>query len=131
MNKLLLDTNAVRKLADGDEVLRRVLDDAEKVYLSVVVLGELYYGYKGGNREAKNRIWLQDFMEKLGLEILVVEENTADFYAEIKEKLRKKGKPIPSNDLWIAAQALENGTVLVTDDRHFEEVAGLRVWGIS
>lgn len=128
MNKLLLDTNAVRKLDDGDEGLRQVVDNADEVYLPVVVLGELYYGYKGGNREAKNRIWLRDFMEKLGVDVLIIGETTVDFYADIKEKLRKKGKLIPSNDIWIAAQAVENGAVLISNDGHFSEIAGLRVW---
>lgn len=127
MSSISLDTNAFRTIVENTS-LREKIETSKEVFVSSVVLGELYYGYKGGDRENKNRQWLQHFLELAQISVLVVDEVTAEYYAEIREELRKKGTPIPSNDIWIAAHAMQTGSMLVTDDGHFDEVAGLRVW---
>jgi len=128
MNRILLDTNAFRKLFEEDEKVVKKIFAAVEVYASPIVIGELYYGYIGGSREASNREWLQKAILILDMEVVSIDKETADVYARIKEGLRKKGKPIPTNDIWIAAQAMELGAKLVTFDGHFKEIAGLRLW---
>lgn len=127
MSNISLDTNAFHTLLENT-ALKEKIESSKEVFVSSVVLGELYYGYKGGDRENKNRQWLQYFLETAQISVLTVDEATAEYYAQIREELRKKGKPIPSNDIWIAAHAMQTGSVLITDDGHFDEVVGLRTW---
>jgi len=131
MKRILLDTNVYRRLYDADSDLIEKIEKSQKIFMSPIVLGELFSGFRKGNREQQNMRWLEKFCGSNSIEVIEIGEETAKHYALIKEGLEKKGKPIPTNDIWIAAQAMENGAVLVTNDGHFEEVAGLRVWGIS
>ncbi len=128
MNKVLLDTNAITRLFAGEHKVLDVLSNARTVYLSVFVLGELYAGFMGGTREDENRDILQQFISKPMVDILNANQETASVFAFIKHQLKKSGKPIPINDVWIAAHAMETGSVLLTYDTHFRYVAGLRVW---
>ena len=128
MRRVVLDTNAYAALHRGDE---RVLDElavADRVYVPVFVFGELLYGFKLGGRELENRRRLEAFVRKPTVRSLDTSSETADLFATLKSGLRKKGTPIPDNDLWIAAQCLETGSTLVSFDRHFETVDGLRLW---
>jgi tRNA(fMet)-specific endonuclease VapC len=129
MSKALLDSNAFRKISDIHQPILEMLETYSRLFVSPVVLGELFGGYKKGNREKKNKDSLEQFLQKHNIEIPKISEETAEIYAQIKFGLEKKGKPIPVNDIWIAAQAMENGAVLVTYDQHFSEIPGLRVWG--
>ena len=126
--KVLLDTNALTALWHGDERILEALDQAEQVLLSVIVLGELHAGFRGGSRLIENRARLNDFLGKPLVEALEVSAETSEVYGQIKDSLRKAGNPIPINDVWLSAQALERGAVLVTFDEHFRQVAGLRRW---
>ncbi len=126
--KILLDTNALSALWHGDERILEALDQAEQVLLSVIVLGELHAGFRGGSRLVENRARLNDFLGKPLVEALEVSAETSEVYGQIKDSLRKAGNPIPINDVWLSAQALETGAVLVTFDEHFRHVAGLRRW---
>lgn len=128
MKKLILDTNAFRRLADGDVSLRMDVEQADWIGVTPIVLGEMLAGFKRGNRERNNLEKLGGFLNKDGVEILNIGYETAKVYAQIWNDLAKKGKPIPTNDMWIAAQAMENGAVLISSDEHFKEIAGLRVW---
>ncbi|MBI5358686.1 type II toxin-antitoxin system VapC family toxin [Candidatus Amesbacteria bacterium] len=129
MKKILVDTNALRKVSEDYEPILEKFNDSDVILLSPIVIGELIYGYKKGNREAKNKKFLESFIEENNIEVLKISQETAEIYANFRYQLGKKGKPIPSNDIWIAAQAMENGAVLVTYDQHFSEIPGLRVWG--
>lgn len=126
--KVLLDTNALTALWRGDERILEALDQAERVLLSVIVLGELHAGFRGGSRLVENRDRLKDFLGKPLVEALEVSSETSEVYGQIKDSLRKAGNPIPINDVWLSAQAIESGAVLVTFDEHFRHVAGLRRW---
>ena len=129
MRQILLDTNAFRKYSEGDEAIEKLLETTRRVWLSPIVLGELLAGFKIGNKEASNLKWINKFLEQDGVEIPVISGKTSKVYAQVRYVLRKKGKPIPHNDMWIAAQAMETGAVLVTyDEKHFKEVPGLRLW---
>jgi tRNA(fMet)-specific endonuclease VapC len=130
MKKIILDTNAYSEYFRGRLELKEVVEEADEVIMSPIVIGELIGGFKIGTRENRNRETLIKFLGKPGIEILDITMTTAEVYGEILSLLHKKGKPIPTNDVWIAAQAIENGAELVTNDRHFEEISGLRVWGV-
>ena len=128
MNKILLDTNAYTSYLSGDEKVLEVLSRAKIVYISVIVLGELYSGFKSGNREEKNKKLLRNFINKLTVDVIEVSEETAEIFGEIKSYLKKNGTPIPINDIWIASNSVETGSVLITYDKHFKKVSGLRCW---
>lgn len=128
MKKILVDTNAYTALMTGDE---RVLDSlvrAETVYVSVIVMGELYAGFYGGGKSQENRNRLSDFLTKPGVKVLHCTPDTAERFGIIQDRLRRAGTPIPINDVWIAAHAMESGAQLITYDSHFRKVAGLVVW---
>jgi tRNA(fMet)-specific endonuclease VapC len=128
MKKLLLDTNAYSRLLCGDQDVLEALGRATTVYMSIFVMGELYTGFKGGNRESENRSQLQEFLRRPTVRILVATEETAEIFGTIKHQLSKAGSPVPINDVWIAAHAMESGSHLVTFDTHFEKIAGLLLW---
>jgi len=120
--KVLLDTSAYSALQRGHLPVLDVLRRAETVAVSAVVLGELYSGFRSGNRWAENAAQLAQFLRKPSVRVLNVTEETALRYAEVDVYLRKKGRPIPRNDVWIAAAALEHGLQLLTLDVHFREI---------
>lgn len=128
MNSIVLDTNAYTNLLTGSEPVLTALSEAEIIYMSIFVLGELYAGFKGGSREKKNREVLSAFLHKPSVKLLNATNETADVFATVKQLLKKKGRPIPVNDIWIAAHAIESGSVLVTFDAHFSAVDGLRIY---
>ena len=98
---------------------------AEAVIISAVVVGELLFGFRVGSREARNRKQLEVFLDDPHVEFLPISFTTADRFARIAALLRRKGRPIPTNDVWIAAQAMETGANLVSSDEHFGAVDGL------
>jgi len=128
MRQILLDTNAYVRFLAGDERVLASLAGADRVYMSVFVLGELEAGFRAGKKGRENRRILESFLEKPSVAALEATRETAEIFGIVKDSLRKAGKPIPVNDVWIAAHALETGSVLVTYDGHFQAVAGLRVW---
>lgn len=125
MKKILIDTNIYtafkRNVGEVVETLRRV----DYIGINTVVLGELYGGFKGGSKEKRNLFELDRFLDSPRVAILSVDETTSEFYAQIYWDLRKKGKPIPTNDLWIAASAFQHSLALYTFDTHFKKVDGL------
>ncbi len=128
MKKILLDTNAYTKLLLGDEIILNALAKADKIYISTISLGELFAGFKEGIKEKENKKLLEKFLGKPQVEVIDVDKETAEIFGEIKYKLIKIGKPLPINDVWIAACAIEEGAVIVTYDKHFISVPGARVW---
>lgn len=122
-NKYLLDTNAIIALQRENEALKKLLSTATDVFVPVVAVGELYYGaYKSGRVE-ENRQNVAAFIA--GRVVLYVDADTADVYGQVKQGLRAKGRPIPENDIWIAALAIQYDLTLITDDAHFAEVDNL------
>lgn len=125
--KLLLDTNAYSALKRGHEATAALLRRAERVFLSAIVAGELAYGFRCGRHLDRNLKDLGAFLDNPYVSFLPVTRTTTDRYSRVAAILRRKGKPIPTNDIWIAAQALEVGADLVSFDEHFGAVDGL-VW---
>ena len=119
---VLLDTSAYSALHRGHQPILDVLRRSETVAVSAVVLGELYSGFRAGNRWAENTAELAQFLSKPSVRVLNITEETALRYAEVDVYLRRKGRPIPRNDVWIAASALEHGLQLLTLDLHFREI---------
>jgi tRNA(fMet)-specific endonuclease VapC len=128
MRKILLDTGAYARFLAGDEKVLDRLAASDRVYMSVFVLGELLAGFRAGVKERHNRRILERFLSKPGVSVLEATTETAEYFAMVKTNLRSAGRPIPSNDVWIAAHALDAGAVLVTYDRRFRAVPGLRLW---
>ena len=102
-----------------------LLAAADEIVVNAVVLGELLAGFAAGTREAPNREELAAFLATPRVRTVAVDETTASFYGRVFALLRRKGRPIPTNDLWIAASALQHGLVLATRDEHFEAIEGL------
>ena len=119
---VLLDTSAYSAILRGHQPVLDVLRRSRTVAVSAVVLGELYSGFRAGNRWSENTAQLAQFLSKPSVRVLDVTEETALRYAEVDVYLRKKGRPIPRNDVWIAAVALEHGLQLLTLDGRFREI---------
>ena len=126
MHTVLVDTNAYVAFKRNDPTILKVFQHVPHIIVPSIVLGELLAGFLLGRREPQNREDLARFLDAPLVEILSATEKTADYYALIYGGLRKKGRPIPSNDLWIAAAAMERGATLLTLDSHFKNIDGLR-----
>jgi len=125
VNGLILDTNAYVAFKRGLDEAVETLRLADEIVVPAVVLGELLAGFACGHREAENRRELAQFLDSPRVRVAEVDATTASWYARVFAGLRRAGRPIPANDLWIAAIALQNGLPLFTYDRHFENVEGL------
>ena len=123
--KLLLDTNRLSDaLAETADVLDR-LETAEAIHVPVIVLGEIRSGFLRGKRRSENETRLSWFLSQPGVTTLGIDGPVSHRYASLHQALRARGTPIPTNDLWIAALALEHGLVLYTRDAHFTDLPGL------
>jgi tRNA(fMet)-specific endonuclease VapC len=125
--RLCLDTTAYSRLMRGQPNLQTRLESADEILLPVTMLGELYAGFQGGRRLAENLAVLAAFRSQPGVVVIDLTDNIAQRYAAIVLALKEQGTPIPTNDIWIAAAALENGGRVVAYDSHFEAVPGLIV----
>jgi tRNA(fMet)-specific endonuclease VapC len=123
--KVLLDSNAYTHLAIGNQRVAEFVRRSEKILFSTIVAGELLYGFRHGSRFDANLRELGKFLESPQVELVPVAWTTSDRYSRIATSLRRKGRPIPTNDIWIAAQAMETGADLLSFDSHFDQVDGL------
>lgn len=123
MSRILLDTSALSAFFRGHEGVAETVRAARRIAITPVVLGELYAGFRGGSRSIQNRELLQRFLASPRVRRLLVDSETADRYALIYDGLRRAGTPIPTNDIWIAASAMQFGLLLVTTDEHYRHVA--------
>jgi tRNA(fMet)-specific endonuclease VapC len=123
--KVLLDTNAYSDLARGESRLAARVRSADAVILSSVVAGELLGGFRRGTRYRENLADLERFLALPRVQLLTVTLITAERYGRVYAALRSRGKPIPTNDMWVAAHAMESGAELLSSDPHFQLVEGL------
>ena len=125
--RYLLDTNVVIAALEEDPAVVAAIEttEPEPLLVPATVLGELYFGTRKSARVSENTHRIESFAS--GAEMLPCNGDTARFYAEIKDALRRKGRPIPENDIWIAAVALQHDLVLASRDSHFEHVEGLQL----
>jgi tRNA(fMet)-specific endonuclease VapC len=122
--RYLLDTNIVIAALSSDSHVLDRIDDADQCFVSAPILGEMLYGALCSTNSTTNLERLNSFVSRSGF--LCCDDGTARMYGEIKALLRQKGKPIPDNDIWIAASARQHLLTLVTRDSHFDEVDNLK-----
>jgi tRNA(fMet)-specific endonuclease VapC len=130
IGRFLLDTNILIALLEGDDAVLSNLDLAPEVFVPAVALGELFFGAAKSGRPAENTARVERFAS--GRAIVSADFEVAREYGRLKQYLKKKGRPLPENDVWIAAAAKCHGMVLVTRDRHFHEVENLHTadWAV-
>jgi len=122
MSKVILDTSAYSAFMHGHKAIKQRLQETEEIYLNPIILGELYTGFIKGKRLEKNKAELALFMNSPRVAFLNIDADTSERYAVILDSMVKYGIPIPTNDLWIAASAMQYGLRLVTTDKHFEKI---------
>jgi tRNA(fMet)-specific endonuclease VapC len=121
---LIVDTNALSAAADEDSAVFVMFARAEQVVLPVVVLGEYRYGIAQSRHRARYKRWLEGLIADC--RVLEIDEGTTHHYATVNVELRRVGKPIPTNDLWIAALCRQHLLPVLSRDRHFDLVPGIR-----
>jgi tRNA(fMet)-specific endonuclease VapC len=128
---LCLDTNAYSDLMRGVTEITRILETEDELIVPTVVIGELHAGFASGTRRVENEGRLDAFLRTPGTRVAPIDLETADRYGRLVHHLRRQGTPIPTNDLWIAAVALQLGVPLLTRDQHFSVIPllAIRGWG--
>ncbi len=124
---MILDTNALSDLIDGNADVLKHLRTTRLHSLPVVVLGEFRFGLLRSRSRSAREQWLARL--ELEIEVLEITRATTHFYAQVREELRAKGQPIPSNDIWIAALALEHRLAILSKDSHFDRIEGVHRYG--
>lgn len=127
MSRYCLDTSAYSHFMRGDSAVAALVDRAEWLGLPAVVLGELRVGFLLGARREQNEERLLEFASSPVVEVVEVDDEVSRHYAQIVVDLRRAGRPIPTNDIWIAASALRAGALLLTYDVHFDAIGRLGV----
>jgi len=128
---LLLDTSGYSYAGENQPDARQAVQSATRILIPVVVVGELFYGFQYGNRWQQNRTEFDRFVHSRRVSIVPIVEETAEQYATISTHLRRQGTPIPTNDIWIAAAALEHDARILTADRHFSRIPQVAVQLLS
>ena len=121
---MILDTNAISAWAAGDPAATVMIEAAERIHLPVVVLGEFRYGLMGSRFRDQLEMRLNK-LERVA-PILPVTRETASVYSTLRYELKQAGRPIPENDVWIAALSRQHGLSVLSRDKHFDYVSGLR-----
>lgn len=122
MMRIFLDTSAYSTFLRGHQEIKKILQQADSIWINAIVLGELRAGFIRGRQEQKNKDLLQQFLNSPRVHLAAVDEETAERYAVILNALWKAGTPIPTNDVWIAAGVMQYGLILLTTDAHFLKV---------
>ncbi len=121
----MLDTSAYVGFKRNAVEAVEIIVKAELIVFSPVVMGELMFGFRNGTRFKENMDDLDRFLKHEAVDLMPIGKITSDRYSRIAVKLRQQGTPIPTNDIWIAAQAMEQGAELITSDQHFDKISGL------
>jgi tRNA(fMet)-specific endonuclease VapC len=123
--KIMPDTSAYVGFKRNAVEAVEFIVKAEQIVFSPVVMGELMFGFRNGTRFKENMDDLDRFLKHEAVDLIPIGKITSDRYSRIAVKLRQQGTPIPTNDIWIAAQAMEQGAELITSDQHFDKISGL------
>ena len=122
MSRYCLDTVAYSHFKRGEARITEILDRADWIGVPAIVLGELFAGFEQGRHKEKNLAELEEFLATSAVEILPVDLQTAEVFGRLLVDLRRRGRPIPVNDIWIAATCARAGATLLTWDTHFHEI---------
>ena len=122
--RYLLDTNILIALFADEAAVKSRLAQADEVFIPSIAIGELFFGARKSGRIQENLAYIDELA--IASIILACDTDTARHYGEIKYALRLKGRPLPENDIWIAAIAFQHDLTLITRDKHFIEIEGLR-----
>jgi tRNA(fMet)-specific endonuclease VapC len=122
VSRILLDTSAYSGILRGDPRLARAMQEADEIAINAIVLGELKAGFRRGRHRERNEQELAEFLASPRARVFGLDEETADRYAVILDSLRSAGNPIPTNDVWIAATAMQHGLRILTTDQHFRKI---------
>jgi tRNA(fMet)-specific endonuclease VapC len=122
-HRVMMDTSAYAAFLGGNPGVKEAVQLADGIVLSPVVLGEFLAGFLMGRNEKKNRAILRDFLSSPRVVMVEMDEETSERYAVILQSLRVKGTPIPTNDVWIAASAMQHGLKVLITDKHYLEIA--------
>ena len=128
MSRALLDTSGYSAFMRGDAVVKEMLQTVDEIYVNAIVLGELRVGFLRGRTRQKNEERLRQFLAASRVSVIAVDEDTAERYAVILDALWTAGTPIPTNDMWIAASAMQYGLAVITTDAHFLKIPQILVW---
>ena len=123
--RILIDTNCYSEIDDSDPDAINRVQSATEVWVPLIVLGELFAGFELGTQRERNEKQLEDFLSRPSVGVLMPDVETARHYGQVVYQLRRQGTPIPTNDIWIAALALQHSLVLDSSDKHFLYVPGL------
>ena len=127
--RICLDTNAYSAFKRGDADVIDLVEAADEVAIPSIVLGELFAGFRMGSRARRNVAELETFLHRPGVSVAAVTRAVAERYGTLVSKLKQQDTPVPANDIWIAAIALERGAQLVTMDSHFDDIPGVFATG--
>jgi predicted nucleic acid-binding protein len=127
MRPILIDTNAYAAFKRGAVEVIDIIRSVDKIIMSPIVVGELLSGFDHGKKAKQNRKELRQFLESDRVNIYPITFDTGNFYSQVYLSLKRRGCPIPTNDMWIAAQALEYGCMVCTYDKHFQAIDGLLI----
>lgn len=123
--RVALDTNRLIDLFRGDATLAELLETCEEVWIPLFVLAEIKAGLYGGAQQHRNETLLRRLLAKATVAVLLPSRETAEHYARLFVQLKRAGTPVPDNDLWIAALALQHDLTLITRDQHFQYIPQL------
>ena len=121
---MILDTNAVSALAEQDKAIIGLVQASPRVAVTIISLGEYAFGISKSRHRAELEVWSDALLLKV--DVLLLEQKTLPFYAEVRGRLKVDGTPIPANDCWIAALAQQHRLPIVSQDRHFDSVKGIQ-----
>jgi len=125
MRRVLIDTNVYVSFKRKNQAIVKAFRHLDYIGIDITVLAELYAGFRSGRKEKQNRQELESFINNQRVYILNHNQDTAEFYSQIYHQLKNKGKPIPTNDIWIAAVAMQYGLEIFSLDSHFYAIEGL------
>ena len=128
---ILLDTNSYSAFISGNKAVSQLVLKANSICMSSIVLGELYAGFIRGNKSVQNIRILQNFQKEKEVSHVGTTYQTSQIYGSLVAALAKKGRPIPTNDVWIAAQSIENNAQLISSDSHFKEIVEIKGTGLN
>ncbi len=123
--RVAIDTNRLTDLFRGDTELTEYLEACDEVFIPLIVLAEIKAGFLGGDRHQHNEAILAKLLAKPRFKVLVPRRETADHFAKLFVQLKRAGTPLPDNDMWIGALALEHDLMLITRDQHFDRIPQL------